>query len=328
MVDGTGEGKKGRSGLTGPKHNLSKQTSLVSTLRKYYNANVPRGSNWKPPKTPRSPSMEPVDLISTGLNQTNSNNTNTQSSHEPNKENTVRPITPTNSTPPAAETTPCPNRTKKYNQDEVDKLIMVEMEEAEHAMEIAADANLDYIEISERMCNILQDVEDIMSNQLTDVFQLSNWVTTLIDTFGLKVCDDLKWKSFSNHYNHITGEVTTFNPIHKTSYTTNDSPMNEADRDELTKACEELDSAQTTIKNLSEAVVNFSCNSNILVLQEKEEYTLQYPTTQTVPQPNTTPAPKWTKSANPMVIKPTQNVTSKTTKPAPDTTPKPKANPH
>ena len=61
----------------------------------------------------------------------------------------VRPITPTNSTLPTTETTPQPNHTKKYNQDEVDELIMVEMEEAEHAMEIAADVNLDYIEISE-----------------------------------------------------------------------------------------------------------------------------------------------------------------------------------
>ena len=61
----------------------------------------------------------------------------------------VRPITPTNITPPATETTPCPNHTKMYNQDEVDELIMSEIEETEHAIEIAADANLDYIEISE-----------------------------------------------------------------------------------------------------------------------------------------------------------------------------------
>ena len=168
-----------------------------------------------------------------------------------------------------------------------------------------------------------------MSNQLMDVFLLSNWVTNLVNTFGLKVCDDLEWKTFSNHYNWVTGEVTAFNPIHKASYSTNNSPMNKVDRDELLKACMELDSAHTTIKNLSEVVANFSHNGNILVpLQQKEEHTPQKSIPQTIPQPNMTPAPKWIKSANPMVIKPTQNGTSKTTLPATDAISKPKANPH
>src|SRR5260370_39034445 len=100
------------------------------------------------------------------------------------------------------------------------------------------------------MCNILQDVEDIMSNQLTDVFELSKWVANHVDMVGLKVCNDQEWKYFNNHYNQATGVVTASNPIHDTTYSINDSPMHEVDRDELSKACVELDSAHTTIKNL------------------------------------------------------------------------------
>ena len=107
------------------------------------------------------------------------------------------------------ETTPHPNRTKTYNQAEIDELIMTEMQETDRAMEIAAEANLDYTEISEQMYKVLQDVEDIMLNQLTDVFQLSSWVATLVDTFDFKVCNKQEWESFSKHYNWETGEVTT-----------------------------------------------------------------------------------------------------------------------
>src|SRR6266478_7892864 len=123
------------------------------------------------------------------------------------------------------------------------------------------------------MCNVLQDVEDIMLNQMTDVFQLSNWVATLVDTFGIRICDKQEWESFSKHYNQDMGEVTAYYPTHESTYNTNDSHMYKVDRDELTKACIELDSACTTIKNLSEAVVNFSHNKNMLApIQDKEEY--------------------------------------------------------
>ena len=93
-------------------------------------------------------------------------------------------------------------------------------------------------------------------NQLSDIFELSKWVANLMDIVGLKVCDEQEWKHLSNHYNQATGAVTEYNPIQDTTYSTNDFPMHEADRDELSKACMELDSACTTIKNLLEAVVN------------------------------------------------------------------------
>src|SRR6266478_6359361 len=114
------------------------------------------------------------------------------------------------------------------------------------------------------MCNVLQDVDDIMSNQLSDVFQLLDWVVNIINIFGFKICNDQEWKMFNNRYNWDMGVVTTYNPTHKTICTANDSPMNEADRDELSKAHVELDSARTTIKNLSEAVVNFSHSGHTL----------------------------------------------------------------
>src|SRR5260370_35032968 len=111
---------------------------------------------------------------------------------------------------------------------------------------------------------------------------------------------------FNNHYNWDMGVVTAYNPTHETICTANNSPMNEVDRDELSKACVELDLARTTIKNLSEAVVNFSHNCNVFApQQEKEEHNPQSPIPQTNPQPNTTTLPpQWVKSANPMVIKP------------------------
>src|SRR5260370_31703109 len=135
---------------------------------------------------------------------------------------------------------------------------MAEMEEAEHAMEIAVDTNLNYIEISKCMCNVLQDVEDIMANQLTNVFQLSKWVANIADIFSLKICNEEEWEAFNNQYNQVTGEVTNYKPPYESINATNNTHMKEVDRDELSKACVELDTACTTIKNLSEAVVNFS----------------------------------------------------------------------
>src|SRR5260370_14425169 len=107
---------------------------------------------------------------------------------------------------------------------------MAEMEETEHTMEIAADTNLDYIEISKHMCNVLQDVEDIMANQLTDIFQLSKWVANVTNTFSLKICNEEEWEIFSNQYNQVTGEVTNYKPPYETINATNDTPMKEVHR--------------------------------------------------------------------------------------------------
>src|SRR5260370_13768442 len=125
------------------------------------------------------------------------------------------------------------------------------------------------------------------------------------------------------------GEVTAHYTTHESMYNTNDSHMYEVDRDALSKARIELDSACTTIKNLSEAVVNFSCNKNMLApIQDKEEYTPQPPSPQMAPLANIIPASRWTKSTNPAVIKPTWNTTSKSSQPTVESTPKLKANPH
>src|SRR5260370_21922430 len=153
---------------------------------------------------------------------------------------------------------------KKYNQTEVDEHIMAELQETEKAMELVANANMDYIEISKQKCNMLQDMEDIMSNQLGNIFKLSKWVVNLMDLVSLKVCDEQEWEHLSNHYNQATGAAMEYNPIQDTTYSTNDFPMHEADRDELSKARMALDSAHTTIKNLSEVVVSVSCTANII----------------------------------------------------------------
>ena len=180
----------------GPNHNLTKQSSPVSALRKYYNSEVPRA--YKKNKSPSSwsPSVEPTEQAQTltDPNRNDTNKTNPQSPQEPNAEHTVRPITLTNSATPKTDTTPQPNQTQKHNQAEVNELIMAEMEETEHAMEIAADANLNYIKISKHMCNVLQDVEDIMLNQMSDIFQLKKWVANVANILGLKVCNEEDWK--------------------------------------------------------------------------------------------------------------------------------------
>ena len=99
-----------------------------------------------------------------------------------------------------------------------------------------------------------------------------------------------------------------YNPIHDTTYSTNDSPMHEVDRDELSKAHMELDSAHTTIKNLSEVVVKFSHMGNTAHQELERTVKVHQPTPKTpTPPPITTPTSNWTKSANPMIIKLTRN---------------------
>ncbi len=123
------------------------------------------------------------------------------------------------------------------------------------AIATVARAKLDYVEINEHMSNVLQDVEDIMLQQVSNIFQLSSWVARIISMFKLKVCDKQEW-----------------------IYMPYDTPMTEETRDELSKTHVELAMAQTTIKNLSEVVVNFSCTSNVLTSHQEDKTPMPQPT--------------------------------------------------
>src|SRR5258708_32648256 len=130
------------------------------------------------------------------------------------------------------------------------------------------------------MSNVLQDVEDIMLQQVSDVFQLSSWVATIVLKFRLKVCDEQEWGYFNRHFNHETGKITASIPS-KTTYVPYDTTITEESKDEPSKTHVELATAHTTIKNLSEAVINFSCTSNVLTAQQEAAT----PTTQPTPMP-------------------------------------------
>src|SRR5258708_14287512 len=89
------------------------------------------------------------------------------------------------------------------------------------------------------------------------------------------------------------------------------TPMTKVAREELSCTHTELATANATIKNLSKAVVNFSCTGNVSSTQLEDMIpTPQPPTKTTTPHTNATPAPRWVKSANPTVIKPTCNTTT------------------
>src|SRR5258708_5691146 len=84
-----------------------------------------------------------------------------------------------------------------------------------------------------------------------------------------------------------------------------------------------------TIKNLSEAVVNFSCTSKVpMQCQDLMVPMPQHAQTQATPLEASPPTPCWVKSTNPPVIKPTWNNMSNPKQPPVETTTKPKANPH
>src|SRR5258708_28339649 len=130
-------------------------------------------------------------------------------------------------------------------------------------MATAARANLDYVKINDQLSNILQDVDDIMTQQVSDVFQLLSWLSSIISIFGLRICDKQEWQNFNSHYNQDTGEITAFSP-YKTTSMPHNVPMTEVARDELSKTCEELDTANTTIKNHSEIDDNISHTNKVL----------------------------------------------------------------
>ncbi len=114
------------------------------------------------------------------------------------------------------------DHTQEY-ADEVD-FTDTETRDIDEAIEAAAECDLNYIKVTKHLGNVLDDVEDILTNQRSDLFQLSSWLAKIITTFGLKVCSKNEWNCFSTHYNQETGEVTTFEPTYETIGTADDTP--------------------------------------------------------------------------------------------------------
>src|SRR5258708_15857560 len=192
-----------------------------------------------------------------------------------------------------------------------------------------AKCNIDYIRVNDCLGKVLQDVEDIMMNQKSDLVQHSDWMIKVVNIFELKICSKNEWDCFSNYYNRNTGEMINYEQPYETIEPTHNTPYPDLTKDKLLKAHAELATTQYTIKNLLEAVVNFSHTNNITTQPQEEAETTQPPTPkQTALQANTSSGPRWVKLANLMVIKPTQNTTSNPQQLQPNTPPNPKANPH
>ncbi len=114
-------------------------------------------------------------------------------------------------------------------------------------------------------------------------------MTRIISIFRLKVCNEQEWEYFNRHFNHETGKITASNPT-ETIYMPYDTPMTEETRDELLKSCMELATAHTTIKNLSEVVVNFSHTGNVVTTHHEAVTPTPQPTMkQTTPPQDITP---------------------------------------
>src|SRR5258708_886546 len=166
-----------------------------------------------------------------------------------------------------------------------------------------AKCNIDYIRVNDCLGKVLQDVEDIMMNQMSDMFQLSDWMIKVINIFELKICSKNEWDCFSNYYNRNTGEMINYEQPYETIEPTHNTPYPDMTKDKLLKAHAELSTTQYTIKNLLEAVVNFSHTNNITTQPQEEAETTQPPTPkQTALQANTSSGPRWVKLANLMVL--------------------------
>ena len=257
MADAIGEPKISETGPgAGPKRHPLKQTSPVKA-REYYTSKGPGTTSHKPKIPSRSPSVEPTDHSDT--NNLSSRTTVIQP-QDNNGDSTDRPMMPISNTPPPTETTPCAQRTitQTSKHTEEDEFMEPKTLDTDVAVAAAAEHNLDFVMINVRMFNVLLDVDDIMYNHLLDIFDLPQWVANVTTLFRLRLCDEQEWKDFSNHYDCETGVVTASKPRYETINPTNDTAMPDVDRDELSKARMELTMVNTTIKNLSEAVVNFS----------------------------------------------------------------------
>ncbi len=64
----------------------------------------------------------------------------------------------------------------------------------------AARAKLNYVKINDQLNDVLHDIDDILEQQVSDVFQLSSWVTSIMAMFGLRICNKKEWHNFSKHY--------------------------------------------------------------------------------------------------------------------------------
>src|SRR5258707_6952933 len=114
----------------------------------------------------------------------------------------------------------------------------------------------------------------------------------MVAILGLRTCDEKEWSNFNRHYDRATDEVTTSTPSEIMSVP-HDTPMTKVARDELSRTHAELATANTTIKNLSEAVVNFSRMGNISKTHvESTTPVPQAPPETTTPHINTTPTPR------------------------------------
>src|SRR5258707_2668781 len=183
--------------------------------------------------------------------------THAHTSQNQSEEDTTRPTTLMGNTP-AIKTTPHAICIMHFNhQEEDDEEMYAEPHSIVQNTAAAARANLDYVKINGRLSDVLEDIDDIMLQQVSDVFQLSSWLSRVISIFGLKVCDEQEWHIFNRHYNCNTGEITILNTS-ETISPPNDMTMTEASMDELSRTHNEVALANTTIKNLSEVVVNFS----------------------------------------------------------------------
>ena len=234
MADGPSDPRNGDARPTGPKRNPLKQTTQANA-RDYYNSETP-GVGSRKSKTPsRSPSVEPTNRMQPTADQsiTYATITRTTSPQNHSTVNPERPTTPTTSNTPATETTPRATRTTHFNpHEENEEDFYMEPLSIAEATAAAARAKLDYAKINDCMNDVLHDIDDIMEQQVSDIFQLPNWVASVVAMFGLRVCDEKEWQVFSKHYDRATGEVTPFSPSELMS-APYDTPMTEGARDEL-----------------------------------------------------------------------------------------------
>src|SRR5258708_4119770 len=234
MADGSSDPRNSDARPMGPKRNLLKQMTQANA-RDYYNSEIPRVGSHKS-KTPSwNPSMELTNHIQPVADRsiTYASIARTPSPQNHSAVNPDRPTTLTMSNTPAAETTPHTMHTSHsspHKENEED--FYMEPLSITEATAAAARAKLDYVKINDHLNDILHDVDDILEQQVADIFQLSNWVASIVAMFGLRVCDKKEWHDFSKHYDQATGEVTPFSPSELMSVP-HDTPMTEVARDEL-----------------------------------------------------------------------------------------------
>ncbi len=64
----------------------------------------------------------------------------------------------------------------------------------------AARAKLDYVKINDCLNNVLHNIDNILEQQVSDIFQLLSWVASVVAMFGLRICDKKEWHYFNKHY--------------------------------------------------------------------------------------------------------------------------------